>query len=63
MIKSEGLRLVDDFLNSSKSQRAYCNEKDIKRSTLRYWLKRSEEIADGTVVVFRQIVLGGECIC
>lgn len=63
MIETEGLRLVRDFLNSSESQRVFCNERGIKRSTLRYWLKRSDEIADGKDVVFRQIEMDGECIC
>ncbi len=63
MVEGQGLRLVDDFLKSSKSQRVFCNEKNIKRSTLRYWLKRSEEIADGKDVVFRQIVLDGVGKC
>lgn len=40
-------KMVQKFRESGKSQREWCREAGIKRSTLRYWLERSEEISEG----------------
>ena len=43
MIKGE--KIAEEFRKSGKSQRVWCAEQGIKRSTLRYWLERSDELA------------------
>ena len=54
-------KMVQEFRESGKSQREWCKEKGIKRSTLRYWLERSDELAEGTEIRFLRIVVtGGE---
>lgn len=58
MTKEE--RMVQEFKGSGKSQRVWCEEQGIKRSTLRYWLSRSEELAQGREVLFSKMILGGE---
>ena len=54
---------VDDFKSSGKSQRKWCAEQGIKRSTLRYWLERLDELSDGREIAFAEIVTGGEKNC
>lgn len=56
-------RIVEEFRESGKSQREWCREAGIKRSTLRYWLERSEELAEGKEILFARIVEGGEKNC
>lgn len=56
-------RIVEEFKKSGKSQREWCREAGIKRSTLRYWLERSEELAEGKEIRFARIVEGGEKKC
>lgn len=56
-------RMVEGFRESGKSQREWCREAGIKRSTLRYWLERSEELAEGKEIRFARIVGGGEKKC
>lgn len=56
-------RMVEGFRESGKSQREWCRETGIKRSTLRYWLKRNEELAEGKGIRFARIVEGGEKKC
>lgn len=56
-------RMVEEFRESGKSQREWCREAGIKRSTLRYWLERSEELAAGKEIRFARIVEGGEKKC
>ncbi len=51
---------IKEFKNSGKSQRVWCREQGIKRSTLRYWLERTNELLEGTEVRFARIVIGGE---
>ena len=36
---------IKKFKTSGKSQRVWCQEQGIKRSTLRYWLSRTDELA------------------
>ena len=54
---------VDGFKSSGKSQRKWCAEQGIKRSTLRYWLERLDELSDGREIAFAEIVTGGEKHC
>ena len=61
MIQSK--QMVEDFKSSGKSQRKWCTEQELKRSTLRYWLKRLDELSDGKEVVFAEIVTGGDNSC
>lgn len=56
-------RIVEEFKKSGKGQREWCREAGIKRSTLRYWLERSEELAKGKEIRFTRIVEGGEKNC
>lgn len=61
--EQEGILTVERFINSNLSQRKFCSEYGIKRSTLRYWLERTEELADGKEVNFCELVVAGECRC
>ena len=54
---------LEEFKKSGKGQREWCREAGIKRSTLRYWLERSEELAEGKEIRFARIVEGGEKKC
>lgn len=54
---------VEKFKESGKSQRKWCAEQGIKRSTLRYWLERLDELSDGQEITFAEIVTGGEKNC
>lgn len=54
---------VEKFKASGKSQRKWCAEQGIKRSTLRYWLERLDELSDGREIAFAEIVTGGENNC
>lgn len=56
-------KMVKEFKKSGKSQREWCQEAGIKRSTLRYWLERSEELAEGKEIRFARIVEGGVKKC
>ena len=53
-------RLIESFKHSGKSQRVWCREQSIKRSTLRYWLERTDELSEGKEVRFARVVIGGE---
>ena len=52
--------IVTEFRASGKSQRVWCSEQGIKRSSLRYWLERLDELSDGDEVIFAEIEIGGE---
>ncbi len=54
---------VEDFKSSGKSQRVWCKENGIKRSTLRYWLKRLDELSEGKEIRFAELVTGGDEPC
>ena len=54
-------KVVEEFKNSGKSQRKYSEEKGIKRSSLRYWIERLEELEIGEEVVFAEITVGEIC--
>ena len=56
-------KMVKEYSESGKSQREWCREAGIKRSTLRYWLERSEELAEGKEIRFARLVEGGEEKC
>ena len=51
---------IEDFKRSEKSQRVWCAEKGIKRSTLRYWLDRYEDMLIGREITFAEVVAGDE---
>ena len=51
---------IEEFKSSGKSQRVWCSEKGIKRSTLRYWLDRYEDILIGKEITFAEVVAGDE---
>ena len=51
---------IENFKSSGKSQRVWCSEKGIKRSTLRYWLDRYEDILIGKEITFAEVVAGDE---
>ena len=53
-------KAIDDFKRSGKSQREWCAEKGIKRSTLRYWLDRYEDLLIGKEIIFAEVVAGDE---
>jgi len=50
---------VKEFRESGKSQRVWSAEQGIKRSTLRYWLERTEELSEGIEIRFAELVIGG----
>ena len=54
------IRLIESFERSGNSQRVWCREQGIKRSTLRYWLERTDELSEGKEVRFVRVVTGGE---
>lgn len=60
MDENKGKELVKIFRERGVSQRKFCNEYDIKRSTLRYWLDRVKDYELGRKVHFCEIVVGGE---
>ena len=51
---------IKEFVESGKSQRVWCRETGIKRSTLRYWLERLDELSEGKEIRFAKVVIGGE---
>lgn len=61
--EEEGVLLTRKFKDSKLSQREFCREYSIKRSTLRYWIERADELAYGKDVYFSELVLGGENKC
>ena len=54
------VKLIRIFKSSGKSQRVWCREQGIKRSTLRYWLERTDELSEGREIRFAKVVIGGE---
>ena len=63
MTEQESILLVEKFKESRLSQRTFCREEGVKRSTLRYWLNRVDEFAQGKEINFCEIVLGGDLKC
>ncbi len=57
------LKKIKEYKGSGKSQRTWCAEQGIKRSTLRYWIERTDELSEGNEVIFAEIVTGGEEKC
>lgn len=60
MDENKGKELVKIFRKRGVSQRKFCHEYNIKRSTLRYWLDRVKDYELGRKVHFCEIVVGGE---
>lgn len=63
MTEKEGVLLVRKFTDSKLSGRKFCRDYCIKRSTLRYWIERADELDYGKDVYFSELVLGGENKC
>ncbi len=57
---TEGKKIAEEFRRSGQSQRVWCAEHGIKQSTLRNWLERSEELAEGKEIRFSKLISGGE---
>ncbi len=55
--------MVQEFKKSGKSQRVWSSEKGIKRSTLRYWLERIEQLEIGTEICFAELIMVGDVEC
>lgn len=55
--------MVQEFKESRKSQRVWSSEKGIKRSTLRYWLERIEQLEIGTEICFAELIIAGDVEC
>lgn len=51
---------IQEFKRSGKSQREWCEEKGIRRSSLRYWLDRFEDVSIGKEITFAEVVVGDE---
>ena len=51
---------IQEFKSSGKSQREWCEEKGIRRSSLRYWLDRLEDVSIGKEITFAEVVAGDE---
>ena len=53
---------IQEFKRSGKSQREWCEENGIRRSSLRYWLDRLEDVSIGKEIIFAEVVVGdAEC--
>lgn len=50
--------IVQEFNESGKSQRIFSADKGIKRSSLRYWLERTEQPKIGDEIKFAEIITG-----
>lgn len=55
--------LIQEFKESGRSQRVWSSEKGIKRSTLRYWLDRTEQLKIGSEIFFAEVVMAGDAKC
>ena len=51
--------IIIEFKASGKSQRVWCSEQGLKRSSLRYWLEHLDELSGGEEVIFAEISLAG----
>lgn len=60
MSEEKWKKQIEEFKASGKSQRVWCRERRIKRSTLRYWLERTDELTEGKEVRFARVVTGGD---
>lgn len=60
MDENKGKELVKIFRERGVSQRKFCHEYNIKRSTLRYWLDRVKDFELGNKVGFYEITINGE---
>ena len=60
MSEEKWKKQIEEFKASGISQRVWCRERRIKRSTLRYWLERTDELTKGKEVRFARVVIGGE---
>ena len=60
MSEEKWKKLIEEFKIVGKSQRVWCQEKGIKRSTLRYWLEHTDDLSEGKEVRFARVLVGGE---
>ena len=60
MSEEKWKKLIEEFKIVGKSQRVWCRVKGIKRSTLRYWFERTDELSEGKEVRFARVLVGGE---
>ena len=44
MSEEKWVKQIEDFKAAGKSQREWCRKRGINRSTLRYWLNRTDEL-------------------
>lgn len=51
---------VRKYKESGQSQRVWSRENGVKRSTLRYWTERVDEIAVGKEISFAELVISGD---
>lgn len=51
--------MIRQFKESGKSQRVWCAEQGMRRSILRYWLERLDELSGGEEVIFAEIDVAG----
>ena len=51
--------IIIEFKASGKSQRVWCAEQGLKRSSLRYWLEHLDELSGGEEVIFAEINVAG----
>mgnify|MGYP005807144089 CR=1 FL=1 len=50
---------IEEFQKSGISQRQWCAKHAVKRGALRYWLRRTAELKEGTEIRFARIVVKG----
>ena len=60
MSEEKWKKLIEEFKTAGKSQRVWCRERGIKRSSLRYWLSRTDELSEGKEVGFARVLVGGD---
>lgn len=53
--------VIQKFKESGKSQRVFSVENGIKRSSLRYWIDRLEQLEIGDEISFAEIIVGEIC--
>ena len=56
----EWVEKVRKYKQSGQSQRVWSRENGGKRSTLRYWIERVDEIAVGKEISFAELVISGD---
>ena len=52
--------IISEFKSSGQSQRIFSAEHGLKRSNLRYWLERAEQLEIGKEICFAEIITAGD---